>query len=388
MLDVIVVGAGPSGSLAASRLASMGHEVLLLDSASKIGDKLCTGVVSAKCAREFDVPLDLLWHRGQSLTLYDPAGDPIRVLRDDEQAMVIDRGEFVRSIAREASRQGARVLFRRRVVDLFVDDKGVRVDSVVDGNRETFHARSLVIANGFKTKLAAKAGLVVPEASAYGAQAEATNISLNETKVFVRRIVPKSYFGWMVPTGNDTAHIGLLGRGRPLAPFQEFVRGVQEMGYEFDLVDRPGVWGVPLKASTRSYSTRCLLVGDAAGHIKPTTGGGIYFGMKGAEIAAEVLSNSLHRNDLSARSLQVYEKRWKEMFGREIKMGHLARLFYERMGDADVTRVLRTAEERGFLDEHLSFDSHGEIIKRVLDAGIFLPIVKNVVGVTVGSIRN
>ncbi|MEE9173415.1 MAG: NAD(P)/FAD-dependent oxidoreductase, partial [Thermoplasmata archaeon] len=81
------------------------------------------------------------------------------------------------------------------------------------------------------------------------------------------------------------------------------------------------------------------MVGDAAGQVKPTTGGGIYYGLLCAEIAADTLNGALAGNDLSAENLAEYERRWKKKLGRELRVGYWARKLYERLSDGQIDRI-------------------------------------------------
>ena len=113
------------------------------------------------------------------------------------------------------------------------------------------------------------------------------------------------------------------------------------------------------------------MVGDAVGQVKPTTGGGIYYGLLCADIAANNLHRALNDDDLSARNLAGYEREWKKKLGRELKIGYWARKFYEHLSDKQVDRIFDIIKSNG-VDEallkkdDLSFDWHGEVILKLL----------------------
>ena len=129
--------------------------------------------------------------------------------------------------------------------------------------------------------------------------------------------------------------------------------------------------GIPLKPLARTFSDRLLVVGDAAGQVKPTTGGGIYFGLLCADIVADTLHRALASDDLSARGLASYERGWRRKLGRELKVEYYARMFYERLNDRQIDRLFSIIKSNG-IDEallkagDLSFDWHGEALLRVL----------------------
>ena len=114
-----------------------------------------------------------------------------------------------------------------------------------------------------------------------------------------------------------------------------------------------------------------IVVGDAAGQVKPTTGGGIYYGLLCAEIAADHLHRALESDDLSEKSLADYQREWQRKLGRELKICYWARKLYEHLSDRQIDRVFDIIKSKG-IDESLlraddlSFDWHGEVILRLL----------------------
>jgi flavin-dependent dehydrogenase len=106
-----------------------------------------------------------------------------------------------------------------------------------------------------------------------------------------------------------------------------------------------------------------LSVGDAAGHVKPTTGGGLYLGAVAAAAAAEVLNDALERDDLGARTLSSYDARWRATFGAELRRGAVARTVYSRLSARQVDGIIDMAERTHVAETLLrspsfSFDHH------------------------------
>ncbi len=129
--------------------------------------------------------------------------------------------------------------------------------------------------------------------------------------------------------------------------------------------------GIPLKPLARTYGERFLVVGDAAGQVKPTTGGGIYYGLLCADMAANNFHRALKSNDLSAKSLASYDRGWRRKLGQELRIGYWARKFYEHLSDRQIDRIFDIIKSEG-IDEallkagDLSFDWHGTVVLRLL----------------------
>jgi flavin-dependent dehydrogenase len=134
---------------------------------------------------------------------------------------------------------------------------------------------------------------------------------------------------------------------------------------------------------SKTYADRVIAVGEAAGQMKTTTGGGIYYGLLGAEIAAQVVGQVVRSGDASAKSLREYDRRWKQVMGREIKLGFWARRLAGRLSDSEIERVVQAVQGDGFLafaKRRARFDWHREVISYLLQ----MPGVRDVVSRTAG----
>jgi flavin-dependent dehydrogenase len=126
---------------------------------------------------------------------------------------------------------------------------------------------------------------------------------------------------------------------------------------------------LPLGSVRRSYGDRVLAVGDAAGLVKPTTGGGIYYSVVSGEIAGEVLSSSLAVNDLSAGRLKDYERLWRGRFQSEFKAQLALRFVAQRMRDTDIDALFDLAKTDGILPivrQTARFNRHRDFILALL----------------------
>jgi flavin-dependent dehydrogenase len=129
--------------------------------------------------------------------------------------------------------------------------------------------------------------------------------------------------------------------------------------------------GIPLRPLPRTSAARIVVIGDAAGQVKPTTGGGIYYGLLSAGIAADVLHRAIAANDLSAGFLRDYDRRWRRLLSRELQIGRWSRWLFERLNDRQIVRLFGMVQERSFREALLSspdfsFDWHSRLILRGL----------------------
>ena len=149
-----------------------------------------------------------------------------------------------------------------------------------------------------------------------------------------------------------------------------------------DVVTEPRKWGIPLKPLNKTYADRVLVVGDAAGFAKPTTGGGIYYAIRSGEIAAVVANEAFVDGDFSSKLLKRYQSRWKGVMGRELSIGYYARMLYEALGDRRLEYLLSASSEWGIQDElinsrEFSFDWHSRIIRTAVSHRTLGAVIKS-----------
>ena len=124
-------------------------------------------------------------------------------------------------------------------------------------------------------------------------------------------------------------------------------------------------------AAASYFKTVALLGGIGQAVVKPTSGGGIYYGLLSADIAVETLTRALEDGDLSAKRLARYQREWKKLLGRELKVGYWARKLFERLSDRQIDRVFEIVKAGGINEtllkaEDLTFDWHSRTILTLL----------------------
>jgi digeranylgeranylglycerophospholipid reductase len=144
--------------------------------------------------------------------------------------------------------------------------------------------------------------------------------------------------------------VGLMCEDNALARFGEFAASIRRR-YEPDGEPwpEPRMKILPLGPVSKTYGTRLLAAGDAAGLVKPTTGGGIYYGLLSGQIAADVLGPALHDDDLREARLREYQDRWKSRLGSEIRIGLKFRSLVSRLNDRAIDALVELARIDGLV---------------------------------------
>lgn len=371
--DVIVVGAGPAGNMAALRMAESGLNVAVLDWRAEIGDKLCTGIIGRECVAKFPPKPEHVYREAGAATIVSPFGRRFRVERSEPQAYIVDRAAYVNSFADSAISAGAHYLLEHRVTSLTTDKNSAKVTATHNGREKTLEAKMVVLAGGFGSPLLRMAGLSSgrPQDYMIGCQAIVEAPDLSETEVFVgSEVVPQS-FAWVVPLSHGRALVGMAPRDQVGDRMDRLTESLKRSGVIKNVLGQTQTWGIPIRPLPKTYGTRVLVVGDSAGLVKPTTGGGIYYALLSGELAAHAIGEAFEAGKFSSRQLARYEKAWKGVFGRELRVGYYARMMFETLADEQLESLMEEFLSERMLNEVMnspdfSFDWHSHVILKVL----------------------
>jgi len=380
--DVIIVGAGPAGSYIAYELASSGHDVAVFEEKSASGlNVCCTGIISTECFQSLGLGTEVILNEVNSAKFFSPSGRCLRLQTEKVQAYVVNRLLLDKGLASKAQSQGAQYFFSSPVTSIIPGKDRIRVETSCFGAREIFSARAVVLANGFRPKLPRKLGLGKIKSFLIGAQAEIEVRNMDEFEVYLGQEIAPGAFAWLVPTSTNRAHVGLLATSRAKLYLRKFLDNLFGRGRITSQEVEIGQKAIPVGTLARSYGDRVLVIGDAAGQVKPTTGGGIYFGHLGAQIAAQVLDEALSSDNLTASQLSRYQKQWKAKMGKELSRGYWARWVYDKLSDRQIEGIFNILNSDGMAEALLnsgkfSFDWHSKLILAVLRRSSAYPLLK------------
>lgn len=371
MLDVAIIGGGPGGLSAARRLAADGRSVTVFEEHERIGTPVhCTGVLAEDVIGSMDLPSDAVLNPLSTVRFVAPAGHSFDYTTATTEAVVIDREMFDVALARRAEAAGAAIVRGHRVTA--VDPAADGVDLTL-ANSETIRARAVILACGANYAFQRRLGLGMPSTFLQSAQLELPAERVGDVEIhFGSEIAPKG-FAWAVPVrraAGGFVRIGVMAEGDAGAYFSRMLERVRER-WSVAVPDTlsPRRRMLPLASVKRTYADRVLAVGDAAGLVKPTTGGGIYYSVVSGEIAAEVLGGRLTAKELSASALREYEQRWRSRFQSEFTAQLALRFVAQRMRDTDIDALFTLATTDGILPlvrQTARFNRHRDFILALL----------------------
>nr|WP_319376476.1 NAD(P)/FAD-dependent oxidoreductase [uncultured Methanoregula sp.] len=357
--DVVVVGAGPAGSAAAGECARLGLSVLCIEEHGTIGQPVqCAGLLSNAAFAECRVSERPVLNRVTGARLESPGGRSILIDARKTMACVVDRCALDYEMAQQAADQGAEFRLRTGVYGIQGDTLLTRGAS----GHEEIPFRILIAADGARSSIARLLRMERARIFLAGIQADIPCAS-DPRYVGLYPDAAPDFFGWAIPVTPAVTRIGLCTGSHVPERFLQFRRKFGENCLHL-------VTGtLPMGVMPRTYGHRTLFVGDAAGFPKPTSGGGIYTGVRSARHAAAVAAEACTKGAFDDGVLAGYERRWQADFGNELELGfrllgmrqHMTREDLEAIIAAlDDPEIIRTIEEYGDMDRP------GTVVKKLL----------------------
>lgn len=396
--DVVVVGAGPAGSFAAENLAALGWGVALVDeNDGPRRDIVCSGIVGAEAFRRYDLPNEAVVDVIGRGCFVSPSGlQVVYAPPDPPLAYVVDRTHFDRALTDRACEVGAELYHGYAGRRVWRTPDGVHVGAESRDGETEFHARALVVATGHQRWLHEAAGLGVPSAYVHGVHCDQGFAGLDAAELYFGRRIAPGYFAWTVPYGEGRARLGALapqGARRGFRAFLERETITARLVSSPPSADggRPGGCiksrGIVQGPVLPSYADRVLAVGEAAGQVKTTTAGGIYYGLIGAELASRILDEGLRRNRLDAAFLARYEDRWWGRLGGEIESGLKLQRLGRGLDDYEIDELFGAlANGLGTAVRRLvRFDWHRPVLRELFQQDLVRRLARRSAAVAIGQ---
>jgi len=354
--DVVVVGAGPGGSMAARRAAEAGLNVVLLEKRQEIGDPVrCAEGVSKRSLHRLVKP-EPEWIAAEvkGARIYAPDGTKIVMSEDQsggEVGYVLERKVFDRGLAMLAAQAGARVMVKTRALGLLRRDgamSGVRALHI--GEPVEIEAPLVIGADGVESKVGRWAGidtaLKLHDIESC-AQFLVQDASIDEeyTEFFLGNSIAPAGYAWIFPKGEKLANVGLGilgskgGPGEAIRHLKEFMKTRFPNGRVLEMVVGGDPCSGPLASAT---ADGVMLVGDAAHQTDPLTGGGILNAMQAGVVAGEVAAKALSRagESVPREALKEYDDRWSAAMGRSLAKSFQFKEFFVKLTDNDLNQLV------------------------------------------------
>jgi len=353
--DVIVVGGGPAGAMAAHAAAKAGAKVIILEKDRDIGYPVrCGEAVGDEGLRQFIEPQDEWIAAKISKIRMRSPDNTIIDMKSKLAGYVLHRRLFDYALANMASQAGAEIETRAYVDGLLMEDdtvKGVKYQYMGENRKLT--AQVVIAADGVESRVGRMAGLrtatkLYDIESAY--QATVGNIDIDQEMIdfyIGENWAPGGYL-WVFPKGDRMANIGLGVVGTKAKDYNshDMIHSFIRKHYPKATMLTSVCGGVPVAQTLKKISGNgIMLTGDAARMVNPVSGGGIVSGMHGGKIAGEVAAQAINDGNVSVRGLDDYPKRWRKAGGKNHESLHRISDSIKSITDEQLNRIAHKVEK-------------------------------------------
>jgi digeranylgeranylglycerophospholipid reductase len=353
--DVVIAGGSVAGLLCAREIARQNHKVLVIEEDYEIGTpEHCGGLVSLPAMDELGIiPVRATMdNKIKSALMVSPAGKSFVLDAKPQQAIVLDRREFDKQIAHQATVNGAEIRVRSSLQEVTKD--GVRTS---DGK---IKCKIVVDARGVSS-LIHKDRTGILHSAQYEVYADW--IDKERVEVYLDKDKYPGFFAWIIPTRRDEAKVGVAGKGINAAvELEDFLK--RKGKYSTIRKIFAPIW---IKGPIKEFVTgKVVTIGDAAGQSKPTTAGGIYSSGMGGILAGNAISKFVKSG--KEQDLLGYQANWHERFGKEFEHMLLARSILERLDNKSINDLFEsiTPQVLDEISKEGSFDFHTISVAKIL----------------------
>jgi len=348
--DVLVVGAGPGGSMAARAAAENGAEVILIEEHPVAGTPVyCAEGLSIGGIHDGGLKAEPPYV-SQQITMariVAPNGNTVDLTSDDWTGYTLNREIFDRALADNAEKAGARLMTETRATGVIMDEgRVVGVKAVHMGEEVEFMAKVVIGADGHWSITRRSAGLdryfrdYVTCAQYRLGGLDLETPSVNEFWMG-EKYAPGGY-AWVFPKGREVANVGLGVRVKHTKPPIEYLKDFIDQDPRFrnaKILKKNG--GICPVSGTldRIVMDGLMLVGDAAGQLIPMTGAGIHSAIEAGKMAGRVAAEAVKEGDLSEKRLSAYRKEFDEYWGKRIRDSGRVLEMLDRFSDDDLNTL-------------------------------------------------
>ena len=344
--DVIIVGGGPTGSMAGIEIAKSGLSVCILEKTRDIGYPVrCGEAVGHSGLIQFMEPKpNWIASKIMSIQLISPSEKKVSINFKKETGYILNRRVFDYDLSQIAVSHGAEVYTKAYVKDLIIKNgyiKGVKVD-LLDQTKE-LSAKIVIGADGIDSRVGRWAGIrtnVKMKDMESCFQYTVSNVDIDDEAMVMHvgsNFAPGGYL-WIFPKGKNLANIGIgiSGKYSKKKSAQKYLDEFMKKKYPSASILTTVCGGVPCASPLKEpVSNGVMLAGDAGRQINPMTGGGIIAGMKAGMIAGQVAAEAVQKNDFSKEFLSNYTKRMFKDFGKNYERFYKIKEAVNQLKDSD-----------------------------------------------------
>lgn len=377
--DVVIVGAGPVGSTIAYYLTCEGLDVALIDKKTQIGYPLqCAGILSRHIHDVNELPEEIILNEVRGAFLHT-RNHILNVKKDESVAYVIDRIAYDEFLLEKSLKKGAE-LINQKVIDVDAE-RGITYLS----NNQEIKSKVIIGCDGYNSTLSDKMGNVQKnfQASQMLVRIDEKNMRwFRDSNENVNDYVDTYLFNdilpgflWTIPLGDDLYRIGLFSNQTHKAQ-NEFLTNFLDENFDYEIIEKYKGFIPIFNDKNNIVKDRLLLVGDSAGQIKPTSGGGLLIAFDACRIARRYVAEAINKDDISF--LGGYQKEFRDNYLKEFNYQFKVQKTLNLLSDDDLDYLflkLKETDCEKLISQYGDMDSQSKLVKEFIKRGLIFKII-------------
>ncbi|MBR0472961.1 MAG: NAD(P)/FAD-dependent oxidoreductase [Methanosphaera sp.] len=370
--DIIVVGAGPIGSTYAYKMAKKGYDVALFDMKNRIGQPLqCAGLVSTNICETKNLPEEYIDNKIKGANLYSPDNTQITVEKDKTVAYVLDRVMYDKYLFERAIGEGVTPHLGERVIDVDIENTTIKTQ------QQKYTSRLIAVSNGPTSQTSKKMNPNIKEEQFLGLQY--TVKTEKQDTCYVNLSIKQALlpgFLWEIPTSPYTKRVGLFTDGSYNEAEQLLKNKLKATD---EIIEKHNGMIPRFNPNKKITQNNTILLGDAAGQVKPTTGGGLISGFNCAEIASKNTNKMLEEEN--NKYIENYEKEYHKRYNAEFKAQQNVQNIIKEMTEDDFNYMFQQLKKHNvdqIISEHGDMDNQTPLLKELVKRGVIFKLVPKI----------
>lgn len=365
--DVVVVGAGPGGSITARDCAERGLDTLVVEKRQELGTPVRCGEGLGQAWMDIaGIEYDPLWCRRETrgAIVYPPNEDKLKI-DPENHGYIVERKMFEKKLAEEAGRRGASYLLRARALGVIQDNErvtGIKLKTD-EGEIKEIKSKVVIAADGVESRIAKSAGIDTSSKIKdmdSGYEYEMTNLNFDEDEtrhihIWLGKEISPGGYVWAFFKEEDVANIGIgvnpsIAEKTAKEHLDEWIRNHPEYFEDARVIEKKG-GGIPLgEPIEEPYTDGLMVIGDAAHMVNPIHGGGMGQSMEAGRIAAEIAEKAIEKDDYSKETLSEFGERWWKKRGNQLVQIQKVRKFAESLEDDELNKLREIVDQDDVLE--------------------------------------
>lgn len=348
--DIVVVGAGPIGGYFSKKMSELGNKILILEEHLEIGKPFqCAGLINPTSMKKVGL-YDTVLSEIDGAIMHSPFGTTIEIGKKNQvRTYAVCRKKFDQGVVNQAICEGAELWLNSKPLNTSINDDHINIKILKDGIELELKTKLLVGADGAHSWVRRHHRMGYPKEYMIGYQIEVTGYETKSRRLemFTGEDIAPGFFAWAIPNG-DTHRIGMWSRAEDLdgRSCEELLNNLMyksRWAEKFRKCKEIGKFCGPIPAGVvpRPVDNRIILIGDAAGLAKPTTGGGIGPGMEQVDLIIENLNISISQNKLSKKNLINVTKKYSKAKKEFQRIRSLRDFFVTSRNDEELEEIFK-----------------------------------------------